>query len=109
MSPTTKMPLPGYGLAIIDKSQMEHVEFSGEDSFDTPQSGILIKLRSEDAKQVVSKGIFSEDNLKYADLLNKKIYWRKYADADGTFYDNNLGKDIIFIDLEKIMGVDDAA
>lgn len=93
--------MPGYGIVIIDKSQMSNVEFSGDDRFDTPQSGILVKLTPDDEARV-----FNEKGETYGYLLEKKIHWAKYADADATFYDSDIDKDIVFIQLDKLRGYD---
>jgi hypothetical protein len=97
-----KMPMPGYGIAVIDTSQFSNVDFQGDDKFDTPQTGTLVAMRAQDTVTKVREDV----DMTYGDLLNKKIYWKKYADLDGTFYDEELGKDIAFIKLESITGVD---
>jgi hypothetical protein len=94
-----KIPLPGFGLVIIDTTQMDNVEFKGDDRFDTPQSGKLIKLTKQDAKKQ-----FDDEGHTYGDLINKRIYWAKYADADATLYDNDLNTDVVFIQLDKLRG-----
>lgn len=96
-----KQPLPGYGIAIIDKSQMDNVAFAGEDKWDNPQSGTLIKLSKQDEDRA-----FNEDGMTYGALLNKKVYWAKYAEADALFYEDELEKDIVFIALDKLRGYD---
>lgn len=88
-----KIPMSGYGLAKVDASQFNNVNYEGEDRFDTPQAGTLTFLRDED------KGTFGG-------LLNKKVYWVKYANLDATFYDEASGGDVVFIKLEKIVGYD---
>jgi len=98
---TIKSPLPGYGLVIIDRSQMDNVEFKGDDRFDSPQSGILIKLTTDDEERS-----FNAKGDTYGSLISKKIHWAKYADADATFYDNELDKDVVFIQLDKLRGYD---
>lgn len=100
MEKTTKVPLPGYGLAIIDKSQFENVDYQGDDRFDTPQVGKLIILHDDDHQDMIDK------TRCWGDLLGKKVYWCKYADQDATFFDNSLNADIVFIKLEKIVGYD---
>lgn len=87
-----KMPMPGYGVAIIDEK-----EDDGDDKFDTPQVGqlVLISMTDED-----------KECFDYETLINETIYWAKYADQDGTFFDKELGKDIVFIRLSKIVGYD---
>ena len=92
-------PMPGYGLVTIDSTQMSNVEFKGDDRFDTPQTGILIKLTKQD--EIRS---FSDDGMTYGNLIGKRISWAKYADADATFYDNELNKDIVLIQLDKLRG-----
>jgi len=99
---TKNTPMPGYGLAIIDESQMENVSFKGEDRFDTPQSGTLVRLTKQDEEKA-----FSDDGTTYGALLNKRIFWAKYADADATFFDNELGKDVVYIQLDKLRGFED--
>lgn len=99
---TKKIPLPGYGIAIIDTSTMEHVDFAGEDKFDLPQSGELIRIRDDEHQTNIG-----DTKMVYGDLLGKRIFWKKYAEADGLFLDKDLGKDIIFIALDKIMGYED--
>jgi hypothetical protein len=96
-----KKPLPGFGIATIDKSQFNNVDYEGEDRWDTPQSGRLIAIHPEDAR----RGVRKESNVTFGSLLDKKIFWRKYADADGTFPDGD--HDVIFLDLTKITGFDD--
>ena len=95
----SKIPFPGYGLAVIDTTQMENVNFKGDDKFDTPQSGILVLLTKDDTKKA-----FTDDGVTYGHLLNKKIWWAKYADADATFWDDELQKDVVFIQLDKLRG-----
>lgn len=95
---STKNPMPGYGLAIIDTTQIEGTEFKGDDRFDTPQSGVLIKLHPDDEAREFSKGHT------FKELLDQKIWWAKYADADATFYDAALDKDVVFIQLDKLRG-----
>lgn len=95
----SKIPFPGYGLAVIDTTQMSNVNFKGDDRFDSPQSGTLIKITKDDETRS-----FSEDGTTYGALLNKKIWWAKYADADATLWDDDLEKDIVFIQLDKLRG-----
>lgn len=97
MEETIKMPLPGYGLAVIDKD-----EDDGEDKFDTPQVGKLLIISEED-KDTLFK---DSKEIRVGDLLGKTIYWKKYADQDATFFDKNLGEDVVFIKLEAIVGYD---
>lgn len=97
-----KVPMPGYGIAIIDASQFSNVDYQGDDKFDTPQTGQLIAMREEDK----GKQVRDDVSLTFGELLDKKVYWKKYADLDGTFFDEDLGKDVAFIKLESITGVD---
>lgn len=93
---TLKYPMPGYGIAIIDPDQDD-----GEDKFDTPQVGKLIIVNpTEDVEDELMK------RFNYVSLLDKTVYWQKYADADATFFDRTIGQDIVFIKLEKIVGYD---
>lgn len=94
-----KTPIPGYGIVVLDSSQLEHVDFQGDDRFDTPQTGKLVFLRDED------KGLKIKDysEMTFGDVLEKKVYWRKYADQDATFEDDDMGK-VVFIKLEAIVG-----
>lgn len=94
-----KTPLPGYGLAILDSTQMSNVDFKGDDRFDTPQTGTLIKLTKQDSERA-----FSEEGTTYGDLIGRHVSWAKYADADATLYDNDLQQDIVFIQLDKLRG-----
>jgi hypothetical protein len=102
MAQTSKTPLPGYGVAIIDGSQYENVDFQGDDRFDTPQTGKLYLLNEADADLAVR----GDSPIKYKDLLDKKIYWAKYADQDATFQDEALGQEVAFIQLDKLRGYD---
>lgn len=97
-----KTPLPGYGLAIIATTQMSNVEFKGDDRFDSPQTGVLVKLTKQDEAKA-----YDEDGHTYGSLLGKHISWAKYADADATFYDNDLNADVVFIQLDKLRGFED--
>jgi hypothetical protein len=96
-----KKPLPGYGIATIDKSQFSNVDYEGEDRWDTPQSGKLISIHPEDT----AKQVREDSDVTFGGLLQKKIFWKKYADADGTFPEGDY--DVIFLDLTKITGFDD--
>lgn len=96
-----KKPLPGYGIAVVDQSQFSEIKYEGEDRWDTPQTGELISLHKEDLDKVFREG----SEITFDSLLNKKVYWAKYADADGTFLDGD--HDVIFLNLTKIMGYDD--
>jgi hypothetical protein len=95
-----KKPLPGFGIATIDKSQFNNVDYEGEDRWDTPQSGKLVLLHPEDTDRPIEGS-----SVTFGSLLDKKIFWKKYADADGTFPDGD--HDVIFLDLTKITGFDD--
>ena len=97
-----KTPMPGYGLAVIDSTQMSNVEFKGDDRFDTPQTGVLVKLTKQDESKA-----YDETGNTYGSLLGKHISWAKYADADATFYDNDLNADVVFIQLDKLRGYED--
>ena len=96
---TKKTPLPGFGIAIIDTTQMSNVDFKGDDRYDTPQTGTLIKLTKQDAAKA-----YDDEGHTYGELLNKHVSWAKYADADATLYDNDLQTDIVFIQLDKLRG-----
>lgn len=91
--------MPGYGLAIIDSTQMDNVDFKGDDRFDTPQTGKLIKLTKQDTERA-----YDDEGNTYGSLIGKRISWAKYADADATFYDNALNADVVFIQLDKLRG-----
>lgn len=95
---TTKYPLPGYGIALIDESQDSADDNMGKGA----QVGTLLVITEEDKEKRVSEGYF----MNFGDLLNKKIYWRAYAEADGRWYDKDLQGDVIFIQLDKIMGLE---
>lgn len=94
--------MPGFGLAVIDTTQMSNVEFKGDDRFDTPQTGVLVKLTKQDEAKP-----FDESGATYGNLIGKHISWAKYADADATFYDNDLNADVVFIQLDKLRGYED--
>jgi hypothetical protein len=94
---SNKTPMPGYCLAIIDKTQFNSVEFKGDDRFDLPQTGILTKLTKQDEEKP-----FNENGDTYGSLIGKKISWAKYAEADCLIYDNDLKKDIVIIALDKL-------
>lgn len=99
---SNKIPMPGYGLAVIDDTQMSNVEFKGDDRFDTPQSGLLVKLTKQDEERA-----FNDAGDTYGSLLGKHISWAKYSDADATFFDNDLQKDVVFIQLDKLRGYEE--
>ena len=87
------IPLPGYGLTTID-TEIE------DKAYDTPQTGTLLRLTKEDSEKVFDK----IDGTTYGDLIGKKIYWAKYSDADGTFYDDDINQKVVLISLEKLRG-----
>lgn len=89
---TTKNVLPGYGLAVIDTN-----EDDGEDRFDTPQVGELLFCDPTES---------DAEKYDYSSLVGKTIYWKKYADQDATFFDKEMGKDVVFLKLEAIVGFD---
>jgi hypothetical protein len=93
---TTKVPVPGYGIAIIDETQDTGDDNMGKGA----QIGKLITITEEDKSRKIKEGY----DLTFGDLLDKVVYWRAYAEADGRWYDEELGKDIIFLDLTKLMG-----
>lgn len=96
---STLNPFPGYFLAIIEDSQMENVNFKGDDKFDLPQSGTLIKLDPQDKNHA-----FNERGDTYGSLIGKRVSWAKYAEADCLQYDNKLEKDVVLIALDKLRG-----
>lgn len=92
------MPLPGICLAILDTTQIDGTEYKGDDNFDLPQSGTLIRLHADDENRPFSKAV------KYNYLIGKRVFWAKYAEADAKFYDTELDKDVVFIQLDKLRG-----
>lgn len=92
-------PLPGYFLAIIDESQLSNVSFKGDDKFDKPQSGKLIKLHPDDIGRAYNK---AGDT--YGSLLGRRVMWAKYAESDCLIYDNDLQKDVVLIAIDKLRG-----
>lgn len=86
---THKKPMPGWGVAVIDTDKENDADNFGAGA----QVGKLIALHESDKQ--------------YNHLLNKTIYWRAYAEADGRFYDDKVEGDVIFVSLEKIMGHED--
>ena len=98
---TTKQPFPGYFLAVLDKSQMDNVSFAGDDKFDLPQSGTLIRLAKQDESKT-----FNDEGETYGTLLDKHVYWAKYAESDCLIYDTELEKDVVLISLDKLRGYD---
>jgi hypothetical protein len=96
---SVKTPMPNYFLAIIDSSQMSNVEFSGEDKFDLPNSGTLIKLSDDDVDRNLLGGT-------YKDLIGKRVFWAKYAESDAFFLDDESGNNVVFISLDKLRGYD---
>lgn len=95
----TLTPFPGYFLAIIDDSQLENVNFKGDDNFDKPQSGQLIRLAPQDAVRE-----FNDDKETYGSLVGRRVMWAKYAESDCLIYDDELGKDVVLISLDKLRG-----
>lgn len=96
---STINPLPGYFLAIIEDSQMANVKFKGDDKFDLPQTGELVKITKQD-----SETPFGDEGMRYGDLLNRRVMWAKYAESDCLIYDSELQKDVVLISLEKLRG-----
>jgi hypothetical protein len=94
-------PLPGYFLAVIDKSQMSNVNFAGDDKFDLPQTGTLIKLHKTDENKPFTE---LDDSFTISRLMNHKVMWAKYAESDCLIYDNDLQKDVVLISLDKLRG-----
>lgn len=94
----SKYPLPGYGIALIDESQDSADDNMGKGA----QVGTLIVITEEDKSKKIADG----HTVTFGDLLDKKIYWRAYAEADGRWYDKDLQGDVIFIQLDKIMGLE---
>lgn len=95
---STINPLPGFFLAIIEESQMANVNFKGDDKFDLPQRGELIKLTKEDATKNYDK------ESTYGSLLGKTVMWAKYAESDCLIYDSGLEKDVVLIAIDKMRG-----
>jgi len=94
---SNKTPMPGFALAIISTSQMSNVEFKGDDRFDLPSSGVLVKLHPQDENKT-----FDDNGTTYGSLINKTVMWAKYAESDCLIFDNELQKDIVFIALDKL-------
>lgn len=99
---TTINLLPGYFLAIIDDTQMANVSFKGDDQFDRPQKGLLIKLNPQDTDRK-----YSEKDETYGSLIGKRVMWAKYAESDCFIWDDNLQKDVVIISLDKLRGYED--
>lgn len=95
---STINPLPGFFLAVIEDSQMANVNFKGDDKFDLPQTGRLIRLHQDDIDRKYDK------NHTYGSLVNQRVMWAKYAESDCLIYDSNLEKDVVLISLEKLRG-----
>jgi hypothetical protein len=94
------IPLPGFFIAVIDDSQMENVNFKGDDRFDLPQTGMLAKLTNQDTEKVFD----DEKGTTYGALVGRRVSWAKYAESDCLIFDNGLQKDIVIISLEKLRG-----
>lgn len=77
---------------------MSNVKFKGDDKFDLPQTGTLIKLHEDD----IDRNYDTKNT--YRALVGKKVMWAKYAEADCLIYDNELGKDVVLIALDKMRG-----
>lgn len=96
---TTLSILPGYFIAIIEDSQMTNVNFKGDDKFDLPQTGELIKLAPQDAVRPYNK-----EGDTYGSLIGRRVAWAKYAESDCKIFDNKLQKDVVLIALDKMRG-----
>ncbi len=94
-----KIPLPGYFLAVLDKSQMSNVDFQGKDEWDLPNYGRLISLHKDDESKKI------DSDWSYKSLINKRVYWAKYQESE-FFYDDELNENVVFISLEKLRGYD---
>lgn len=94
---STIKPLPGFFLAILDDSQMSNVTFKGDDKFDLPNSGTLVRITEQD--QAI---VYGDKTLK--DLLGQRVFWAKYAESDCIIFDNDLQKDVVIISIEKLRG-----
>lgn len=92
-----KTPFPGYFIAVIDQTQIEGTEFNGDDKFDLPQSGTVIKISDDDKDKP-----YNANGDTYGSLIDKKVFWAKYAEADALFLDPDLGKEVVIISLEKL-------
>lgn len=100
MNKTTALnPLPGFFLAIIEESQLENVTFKGDDKFDLPQRGELIKLHPDDENKP-----YDENGNTYGSLVGKHVMWAKYAESDCLLYDKDLATDVVLISIEKMRG-----
>ena len=77
---------------------MANVDFKGDDKFDLPQTGTLIKLHKQDEKKEFEEG------RAYKDLLGHRVMWAKYAESDCLIYDSDLDTDVVLISLEKMRG-----
>lgn len=95
---TLKKPLPGWGLLVVDGDKDDVDDNFGKGA----QVGTLLNLHDEDKGTPVREG----SNVTFGDLIGRTIYCRAYIEADGRWFDEELGKDVIFIDLTKIMGME---
>ncbi len=95
MTKASKIPFPGFVLAVLDSSQFDNVEFKGDDRFDYPQSGILIEVTEDDQDKA-----FNAKGDTYGSLIGKKVSWAKYAEADAMF--PSPEGDIVVIALDKL-------
>lgn len=77
---------------------MENVSFKGDDKFDLPQTGELVKLHPFDMDIEFYKGAT------YGSLIGRRVMWAKYAESDCKIFDNSLQKDVVLIALEKLRG-----
>lgn len=91
-------PLPGHFLALIEDSQMANVNFKGDDKFDLPQTGTLIRLAQDD------EDVNFDSSQTYKSLIGRRVMWAKYAESDCLIYDSNLQKDVVLISLGKLRG-----
>lgn len=96
-----KNPFPNHVIAIIDKSVIDGTEFAGDDKFDLPQSGTLIKVSDDDKDRA-----FNKAGDTYGSLVGKRIFWAKYAEADAMYFDSDTGKDLVIINIDKLRGYD---
>lgn len=94
---STINPLPGFFLAILDDSQMSNVTFKGDDKFDLPNSGILVRITDQDKDKA-----FGDMTLE--SLIGQRVFWAKYAESDCIIFDNDLQKDVVIISIDKLRG-----
>lgn len=92
-------PFPGYFVAIIDDSQLSNVSFKGDDNFDKPQTGVIVRLSPQDTKRP-----YDDEGNTYGSLLHRHVSWAKYAESDCLIYDNKLQKDVVLIAIDKLRG-----